>query len=102
MDPQKTPAVERDPDIRNKDFLEVSLGYTTPEMAINEAKRCLNCKNSPCVSGCPVNVRIPEFIKEVSEGNFLEAYKIISSTKYVPFFLLSKNNIVIKKYKWVI
>ncbi len=84
MDPRKTPAVERDPNIRNKDFLEVSLGYTTAEMAINEANRCLNCKNKPCVSGCPVGVRIPEFIKAVSEGEFQKAYEIISSTNALP------------------
>ena len=55
--------------IRNKNFSEVALGYTA-EQAIDEAKRCLNCKHRPCVSGCPVKVKIPEFIKEVAEGNF--------------------------------
>ena len=74
---------EQDPNVRNKNFLEVSTGYTE-EMAINEAKRCLNCKNKPCVSGCPVNVRIPEFIAQVAQGNFLEAYKIIKSTNALP------------------
>ena len=84
MDPKKTPAVERAPEIRNKDFLEVSLGYTTKEMAINEAKRCLNCKHKPCVSGCPVNVRIPEFIEAVANGEFKRAYEIISDTNALP------------------
>ena len=50
---------EQDPNVRNKNFLEVSLGYTE-EMAREEAQRCLNCKNKPCVQGCPVNVKIPE------------------------------------------
>jgi len=72
-----------EPLVRNKNFCEVALGYT-PEMAIAEAKRCLNCKNMPCVSGCPVNVRIPEFIKAVSEGDFLGAYEIISLTNSLP------------------
>ena len=61
----KTPMPEQEPNIRNKNFKEVALGYTE-EMAINEAQRCLNCKNKPCVSGCPVNVRIPEFIERVN------------------------------------
>ena len=62
MTKQKTPMPEQQPDIRNQNFKEVALGYTE-EMAIEEAKRCLHCKNKPCVSGCPVNVRIPEFIQ---------------------------------------
>lgn len=84
MDPKKTPAVERDPNERNKDFYEVSLGYTTEEMAINEAKRCLNCKHKPCVSGCPVNVKIPDFIAAVAEGDFKKAYEVISETNALP------------------
>ena len=60
MCPTKTPMTEQAPTVRNKNFKEVALGYT-PEQAIEEAKRCLNCKNRPCVSGCPVNVKIPEF-----------------------------------------
>ncbi|NCB51625.1 MAG: NADPH-dependent glutamate synthase [Clostridia bacterium] len=74
---------EQDPNVRIKNFDEVALGYT-PETAMDEAKRCLNCKNMPCVSGCPVNVRIPEFIKEVAEGRFDEAYDIITSTNNLP------------------
>ena len=61
------------PEIRNKNFLEVALGYT-PEQAIDEAKRCLNCKNKPCVDGCPVKIYIPEFIAKVAEGDFDAAY----------------------------
>ncbi|MEG1993658.1 MAG: dihydropyrimidine dehydrogenase, partial [Oscillospiraceae bacterium] len=83
MQPTKTAMPEQQPNIRNKNFLEVSSGYTE-EMAINEAKRCLNCKTKPCVAGCPVNVRIPEFIGKVSEGNFADAYKIIRDTNSLP------------------
>ena len=57
------------PDVRNSNFLEVALGYTK-EQAIDEAKRCLNCKHRPCVGGCPVSVRIPDFIAKVAEGDF--------------------------------
>ena len=73
----KNPMPTQLPEIRNKNFSEVALGYTA-EMAIDEAKRCLNCKNKPCVSGCPVKINIPAFIKEVAEGNFDEAYRILS------------------------
>ena len=83
MAPKKVPMPEQDPNIRNKNFKEVAEGYT-PEMAIEEAKRCLNCKHKPCVNGCPVNVRIPEFIAQVAEGNFADAYKIITSTNALP------------------
>ena len=65
------------PEVRNKNFNEVALGYTT-EQAVDEAKRCLNCKNRPCVGGCPVRIRIPDFIQEVAKGNFDEAYRIIA------------------------
>ena len=83
MSPKKTPMPVADPLIRNKNFDEVALGYTK-EMAIAEANRCLNCKNKPCVSGCPVNVCIPEFISEVAKGDFLAAYDIIKSTNALP------------------
>ncbi|WMJ23121.1 NADPH-dependent glutamate synthase [Paludicola sp. MB14-C6] len=83
MSLNKLPMPEQDPNIRNKNFEEVSLGYTE-EMAIEEANRCLNCKHKPCVNGCPVNVRIPEFIAEVQKGNFAEAYRIITSTNALP------------------
>ena len=62
----------QDPNVRNKNFDEVALGYTE-EMAVEEAGRCLNCKNKPCVAGCPVNVRIPEFIEKVAERDFAAA-----------------------------
>lgn len=79
----KTPMPSQEPDVRNKNFKEVALGYTE-EMAINEAQRCLNCKNKPCVTGCPVNVRIPEFIAKVAEGDFAGAYEVITSTNSLP------------------
>ena len=79
----KTPMPEQAPDVRNKNFEEVTLGYTK-EMAIDEAKRCLNCKNMPCVKGCPVNIHIPEFISKVAEGDFLAAYNIIAETNALP------------------
>ena len=79
----KVPMPEQDPNVRNKNFLEVAMGYTE-EMAMEEASRCLNCKNKPCVSGCPVNVRIPEFVAKVEEGKFEEAYEIITSTNSLP------------------
>jgi len=65
MSLEKIKMPEQAPDIRNKNFEEVSLGYTS-EMAMEEATRCLNCKHKPCIEGCPVNVRIPEFIAEVA------------------------------------
>ncbi len=79
----KTPMPEQDPNVRNKNFKEVALGYT-PEMAVEEAKRCLQCKKPLCVSGCPVNIRIPEFIGKVAEGDFMAAYEIITSTNALP------------------
>lgn len=83
MTPQKTKMPEQEPQIRNKNFEEVALGYTK-EMALKEAGRCLNCKNKPCVSGCPVNVRIPDFIACVAKGDFEEAYNIITTTNALP------------------
>ena len=79
----KTPMPEQDPKVRARNFQEVALGYTE-EMAKEEAGRCLNCKNPKCVEGCPVNVRIPEFIKKVAEGDFKAAYEIITSTNALP------------------
>ncbi len=80
MSLKKNPMPSQDPNVRNKNFDEVALGYTE-EQAIDEAQRCLNCKNKPkCVNGCPVNVHIPEFIAKVAEGKFDEAYQIITST----------------------
>ncbi|MBQ1279331.1 MAG: NADPH-dependent glutamate synthase [Clostridia bacterium] len=83
MSPNKTAMPEAEPTVRNKNFGEVALGYT-PEMAIKEANRCLNCKTRPCVSGCPVNVKIPEFISLIAEGKFKEAYEKISETNALP------------------
>ena len=79
----KVPMPEQDPNVRNKNFKEVALGYTA-EMAIEEATRCLNCKNKPCVSGCPVQVQIPDFIALVAEGKFLEAAAKIKETSALP------------------
>ncbi len=79
----KVPMPEQDPNVRNKNFSEVALGYTA-EMAMEEATRCLNCKNKPCVSGCPVNVPIPEFVEKVAEGDFEAAYEIITSENALP------------------
>ena len=83
MSLKKVPMPEQDPDIRNKNFSEVSLGYT-PEMAVEEATRCLNCKNKPCVAGCPVCVKIPDFITKVAAGEFEEAFDIIKTTNCLP------------------
>lgn len=73
----------RDPLVRNKDFKEVATGYDA-ETAIEEAKRCLHCKHRPCVSGCPVNIAIPDFIALVAEGKFEEAYQVIAKTSALP------------------
>ena len=83
MSLNKNPMPTQDPKVRAHNFSEVALGYTE-ETAIDEANRCLNCKNMPCVSGCPVNIHIPEFISKVKEGEFEEAYKIISQTSSLP------------------
>lgn len=80
---EKNPMPEQAPDVRNKNFLEVSSGYTE-EMAINEAMRCLKCRKKPCMSGCPVMVKIPDFIAKIAEGEFEEAYQIISETSSLP------------------
>ncbi|MDM8204478.1 NADPH-dependent glutamate synthase, partial [Faecalicoccus acidiformans] len=83
MSPKKMPMPVQDPQVRITNFEEVALGYTR-EMAIEEADRCLHCKHQPCVSGCPVNVRIPDFIEKVKTGEFEEAYRIISLTSTLP------------------
>lgn len=83
MCPTKTLMSEQAPTVRNKNFKEVALGYT-PEQAMEEAKRCLNCKNRPCVSGCPVNVKIPEFLALIAEGEFEKAYLKITETNALP------------------
>ena len=83
MTMKKTPMPEQEPNVRNKNFYEVSLGYSA-EDAVKEASRCLRCKNRPCVSGCPVGVKIPDFMKKVSEGDFKSAYEIISLDNSLP------------------
>lgn len=79
----KNPMPSQDPNVRNKNFMEVTLGYTA-EMAVDEAQRCLNCKNKPCVSGCPVNIHIPDFIAKVAAGDFEGAYQVISLSSSLP------------------
>ncbi len=81
--PNKTPMPEQQPQVRAANFDEVATGYTA-EMAVNEAQRCLNCKHRPCVSGCPVNVHIPEFIARMAEGDFEGAYQVIRETNSLP------------------
>ena len=83
MSLKKVPMPEQEPLVRARNFQEVTLGYTE-EMAVEEAGRCLNCKNPKCVEGCPVNVRIPEFIAKVRERDFKAAYEVITSTNALP------------------
>ncbi len=83
MSLKKNEMPSQDPNIRNKNFLEVALGYTE-EQALDEAQRCLNCKAHPCVNGCPVNVRIPEFIQKIVEHDFEGAYQVIHQTSSLP------------------
>ena len=83
MSLKKTPMPQQDPIERAKNFEEVTLGYT-PEQAMEEANRCLNCKNPICRNGCPVNVPIPGFIKKVAEGDFEGAYKVLTSANLLP------------------
>ena len=104
----------QDPDVRNGNFEEVALGYTA-EQAVEEAKRCLNCKNRSCVAACPVGIKIPEFITKVAEGDFETAYQEFgkvpsaSSLKESALFRqarcatnLGKKELAIKKYKKII
>ena len=79
----KNPMPSQDPNVRNKNFLEVATGYTE-EQALDEAARCLNCKNHPCVQGCPVNVHIPEFIQKICEKDYEGAYQVIHQTSSLP------------------
>ncbi len=83
MSLKKNPMPTQEPLVRAHNFDEVAIGYTE-EMAIDEALRCLNCKNMPCVTGCPVNIHIPEFISKVKERDFEGAYEIISKTSSLP------------------
>lgn len=79
----KNPMPTQEPKVRAGNFQEVALGYTQ-EMAVDEARRCLNCKNSPCVNGCPVNIHIPEFIEKIKESDFEGAYQVISQSSSLP------------------
>ena len=87
---------QQHPDVRNKNFKEVALGYTK-EQAMEEATRCLDCKNPKCVEGCPVNVPIPQFINAIKNEDFEEAYKIITSKthylQYVEGYVLKSPNV---------
>jgi glutamate synthase (NADPH) small chain len=83
LSPEKVPMPEQDPDVRVRNFNEVAEGYT-PEMAIEEAKRCLQCRHRPCVAGCPVLIDIPGFIALVAQGKFAEAYDVITKTNNLP------------------
>ena len=83
MSPKKTPMPTQDPLVRAKNFDEVALGYTE-KMAVEEADRCLNCKNPACVSGCPVGIDIPGFIQKIKVGEFEEAYRIITDSSSLP------------------
>ena len=83
MNPKKNPIPTRDAAERARDFYEVATGYNE-ETAIDEALRCLGCKNMPCSEGCPVNIRIPEFIAKIKEGDFEGAYQVIAKTSSLP------------------
>ncbi len=83
MSLEKNKMPEQAPDVRNKNFQEVALGYTE-EQAVDEAQRCLHCKKMPCVQGCPVNIKIPEFIAKVAEKDFEGAYQIINQDSSLP------------------
>ncbi len=83
MSPNKVEMPVQEPNVRNRNFSEVALGYTA-EMAVEEAQRCLNCKHRPCMGGCPVSVKIPEFIALVAEGRFEDAYHKIQETSSLP------------------
>ena len=83
MDPKKCPMPVQDPMVRRNNFDEVALGYTY-EMAVNEAKRCLNCKNKPCTTGCPVQIDIPAFIERVANEDMEGAYQVIAKSSSLP------------------
>lgn len=83
LQPKKNPMPVQDPKVRARNFKEVAIGYTE-EIAVAEAKRCLNCKNRPCVNGCPVNIAIPDFITKIKGGDFEGAYQIISQSSSLP------------------
>ena len=80
---KKVPVREQAPKVRATNFDEVCLGYNADE-AMEEASRCINCKNAKCMQGCPVSINIPAFVHEVKEGNFEKAYQIISESSALP------------------
>ena len=80
---KKVPVREQEPKVRATNFEEVCYGYNEEE-AVAEASRCLNCKNARCVQGCPVRIDIPAFVKEVKEGNYAEAAKVIGRSSALP------------------
>ncbi|HPW53884.1 MAG TPA: hypothetical protein PK631_05875, partial [Erysipelotrichaceae bacterium] len=81
--PNKNPMPVQDAESRSRNFEEVALGYSE-EAAVAEAERCINCKNRPCVAGCPVNIQIPEFIMKIKERDFEGAYQIIAESSSLP------------------
>lgn len=83
IQPKKHEMPLQQPEVRARNFEEVALGYA-PEIAVAEAQRCLNCKNKPCVNGCPVNIAIPDFISKIKESDFEGAYQIISQSSSLP------------------
>ena len=83
INPKKHEMPAQEPSVRARNFKEVALGYPA-EIAVEEAKRCLNCKNRPCVSGCPVNISIPEFISKIKSEDFEGAYQIITQSSSLP------------------
>ena len=83
MNPKRNPMPSKPPEVRAHNFSEVALGYDE-QTAIDEALRCLNCKNMPCVTGCPVNIHIPEFITKIKEGDFEGAYQVIQESSSLP------------------
>lgn len=83
INPKKHEMPAQDPQVRAHNFSEVALGYTE-ELAVAEANRCLNCKNKPCIAGCPVNINIPDFITHIKNGKFEEAYQVIAKDSSLP------------------
>ena len=79
----RVPVSEQDPKVRATNFDEVCLGYTLDE-AMEEASRCLNCKNAQCVKGCPVSIQIPDFVQAIKEGDIEKAYQVISESSALP------------------